>query len=358
MKRAVRALGWLFFPGLLASAATHASSRGCDAAFAPGGSVHRQADEMRRSGDIPGLHLIIEGSDGRRRQLLLGRTPGNLGVASASKWVASALAMTYVDQGEVQLESAADAVLGIRKIPGTSPTLRQLLSYTAGQKELRALAEFGLGADLSLAQVARAILRQPAPKPPGTDFAYGGPSFDVVGAMVERVSGRSWHEAFEDRLAEPLGMHESVWLHPKYPDHRYPPHPVLQAGLQTTAEDYMKFLDMIAGHGMVGGRQVLSARAIDLMERDHVQGLPVRFAPPSMTGSVRYGLGLWCEELSRDGRRCSRVSSPGMSGTYPWVDRAARIHGVLFMKVPFRTVAAKVQDLRRGITAACGVSQH
>ena len=55
------------------------------------------------------------------------------------------------------------------------------------------------------------------------------------------------------------------------------------------------------------------------------------YVPPGAAGkNLQYALGNWCEGVGADGR-CTMASSPGMLGTYPWIDRSSGLYGLFFL---------------------------
>jgi CubicO group peptidase (beta-lactamase class C family) len=107
--------------------------------------------------------------------------------------------------------------------------------------------------------------------------------------------------------------------------------PLLQGGLVTTANDYMKFLTMLVQHGEFGGRRILSSQRVDEMETVQTLGKPMAYVPPGVTGDLQYALGSWCGKWSDDAQ-CIVGMSPGAFGTFPWIDRRSGVYGIFFMR--------------------------
>jgi CubicO group peptidase (beta-lactamase class C family) len=145
-------------------------------------------------------------------------------------------------------------------------------------------------------------------------------------------------------------MTHTYWEH--LPTRGVPPSdtldPLLQGGLVTTAQDYARFLTMLAQNGSVDGKRILSASAVEAMETVQTLGLPMAYKPPGAGhGGPQYALGNWCERWSAD-RRCTLVSSPGAFGTYPWIDRQSGLYGIFFTRTRLPRI---VDDLVRARTA-------
>ena len=280
-------------------------------------------------------------------------------VASASKWLTAALVMTVVDEGKLSLDAPIS-----RYLPGLSgrigkTTLRQLLAQTSGEGSLEDGADIRQDPRMTLAESAAEILQRPLADDPGAVFKYGGPSFQVAGALVETATGKRWAELFDERIAKPLGMTHTHWTH--LPSDGATPaqtlNPLLQGGVVTTADDYMRFLGMLAKNGTSDGHRILSRQAVDAMETVQTLGTPMAYMPPGMaSGSkagrkLQYALGNWCELWTAD-LHCTLVSSAGALGTYPWVDRQSGLYGIFFTQERLTKVTANYLHARTAILAA------
>jgi len=271
-----------------------------------------------------------------------------LPVASASKWMAAALVMSVVDEGKLSLDEPIGKRLSEFTGDAAGITLRQILSFTSGQGGLRGLVDVRQDPGISLAESARQIAAIPLQDKPGTVFKYGSPALQVAGALVEQATGKAWSQLFDERIALPLGMTHTKWANPLQPD--MPPsavhNPNLQGGVITTAEDYGKFLTMLAMGGTVQGRQILSPSAIAAMETAQTIGLAKGFEPPGVAGAkLEYALGNWCATVEA-GAQCRLVSSPGAFGTYPWIDRKTGLYGIFFMHQRLPLVEKDIQEAR------------
>ncbi|MEW9623036.1 serine hydrolase domain-containing protein [Rhodanobacter geophilus] len=259
-----------------------------------------------------------------------------LPVASASKWMTAALVMSVVDEGKLSLDAPVSRYLPDFAGQAGQVTLRELLAQTSGEGDLRQAVDIRQDPRITLAASAAQIARRPLQDKPGTTFRYGGPGFQVAGAAVEAVTGQRWAALFDERIARPLGMRHTHWEH--LPSRGVTPagtlNPLLQGGVVTTAADYMHFLTMLAQHGRFDGHRILSAQAVDTMETVQTLGRPMAYLPPGMQGhdrgQVQYALGNWCETWSDD--RCLLVSSPGATGTFPWIDRRSGLYGIFFVR--------------------------
>lgn len=255
-------------------------------------------------------------------------------IASASKWVTAAVVMALVDEGNLSLDKPISTWLPDAKGDAGSITLRHLLAQTSGLAgTLAELYDLKQDHSITLAQSAAEILARPMSTPLGAEFNYGGPGFQVAGAVVEAVTGQAWEDVFQSRIARPLGMKNSHWTHLTFSEPKPPisetRNPVLQGGMVSTADDYVRFLKMLSQKGRFEGRKILSAKSVAAMMVDQT-----RIVKMNQTGAVvlkdsHYALGNWCEAWDKKAR-CTRSSSLGAFATYPWLDQKTGHYGLIF----------------------------
>jgi CubicO group peptidase (beta-lactamase class C family) len=314
----------------------------------------------------PGVTAIVM----RHGQTLLRLEVGSMApdtqlpVASASKWMTAALVMTVVDEGKLSLDAPISRYLHEFHGAAGTITLRELLAQTSGTGSLLAGVDIRQDARITLAESAADVARRPLVDPPGTVFKYGGPGFQVAGAAVEAVTGKRWAQLFKQRIADPLGMKHTYWTH--LPGRGVSPeqtrNPLLQGGVVTTAYDYMRFLTMLAQHGRVGDRNILSARSVDAMETVQTLGKPMAYVPPGaskgvLSEGVQYALGNWCDKHDEQGS-CTLVSSPGAFGTFPWIDRNSGLYGIFFTGTQLPKVAGNFVRARKAIIEAAARAER
>jgi len=346
--------GWLAGAGLIALAAQPALGS------TPPASVRTELEKAVANG-APGVTAIVMRKGDPLFRLDVGPIPHDAQwlVASASKWMTTALVMTVVDEGKLSLDAPISRYLP--EFQGTigSTTLRELLAQTSGEGSIEAAFDIHQDARITLRESADAVARRPLVDPPGSVFKYGGPSFQVAGAAVEVVTGKHWEQLFKERIADPLGMSHTYWTH--FPSRGVAPeqtlNPLLQGGVVTTADDYMRFLSMLAQGGRVGHRRILSTQAIDAMETAQTLGKPMAYVPPGGPHGVgssgaQYALGNWCETWDAK-HRCILVSSPGALGTFPWIDRQNGLYGIFFTRVRLTKVVGNFKVARKVIIEAC-----
>ncbi|PXV57067.1 CubicO group peptidase, beta-lactamase class C family [Dyella jiangningensis] len=169
--------------------------------------------------DAPGMELLIARGDRVLFHAARGSAEIELGVplrtgqvyriASITKMFTAAEVLKLAEQGRVSLDDTLDKYLP--DFPNASHIrLRQLLNHTAGISDVAKNPQPGffarkLDTATLLAQVAS---RDPA-FAPGTQQSYSNGGYAVLGAVIEKVTGKPWHEAIREQLLEPLGLRQT-----------------------------------------------------------------------------------------------------------------------------------------------------
>lgn len=284
--------------------------------------VDRSIGDRVAADGLPGAALLVV-RDGKvlRRQGYGGYDPQTVvPIASASKWLTAATLMTLVDEGRVSLDDPVRRYLPEFTGVTGSATIRQLLSHTSGIPDDDCIWDQGS----SLADCATKVATDGAEDEPGSTFSYGNTSFSVVGRVIEVVTGTSFEDAFEARIAGPVGMTST-----RFHSSAYPTNPVPAASAESNLDDYGRFVEMLSGRGVIDGRRVLSEASVAAMEADQVAGLDTRDDQAvQTTGIPTYGLGAWRDVTTADDAPVI-TSGNGAYGFYPWIDRARNAYGVL-----------------------------
>ena len=282
-------------------------------------------ERVEREGlDGAGLLVVADGTEFRNRTYG-GYSNGTvIPIASASKWLTAATMMTLVDEGRVSLADPISKYLPEFTGASGSATIGQLLSHTSGIAQAPCVWE----ERQTLAQCVQTVATQKPASAPGTRFSYGNTSYSVAGRIIEVVTGRTFQQAFEERIARPLGM-----THTRFDGNYYPTesHPVPAASAESTLEDYGRFLKMISDRGMFDGRRILSEQSVLAMESDQVAGLETGSdGAVRTTGIPTYGLGTWRDVTTADDIGVI-TSGNGAYGFYPWVDRSRNGYGIVLV---------------------------
>jgi CubicO group peptidase (beta-lactamase class C family) len=245
-------------------------------------------------------------------------------IASASKWLSAAAIMTLVDEGKLSLDDPVSKHLpNFTGEPGRI-TVRQLLSHTSG---LPSQAPSIRNARITLEEAADQIARLELVARPGAEFRYGGVSMQVAGRVAEVVSGKTWAELFDERIARPCAMKNTRY------GRGVNLNPSIAGGASSTRDDYRNFLTMILNKGTFQGRRVLSEASIREMEHDQTRGAASKVATAvRLREGTKYGLGEWLDLMDQSGQGIE-ISSPGAFGFRPWVDRERGVIGVFVVEI-------------------------
>jgi CubicO group peptidase (beta-lactamase class C family) len=188
---------------------------------------------------------------------------------------------------------------------------------------------------------------------PGRRWNYSVAT-DVLGALIERVSGKGLPEFFAEEIFEPLGMHDTGFSPRADQLERFASCYTRDAnkqlvleddaqasqfmdrsffsgggGLVSTASDYLRFCRMLLGGGELDGRRIIGSRTLDFMVSNHLPG-GGDIASLSMSGfsethneGVGFGLGFATKtDPVRNGNPASRGTYywGGLASTLFWVD--------------------------------------
>jgi CubicO group peptidase (beta-lactamase class C family) len=245
-------------------------------------------------------------------------------IASQSKSITATALMMLVDAGKVKLddpvekylpefheqwlaaERAADHVL--LKRPKHPITVREILSHTSGLPP-KSLVEQPTLDLLPLRVGALSYVATPLDFEPGTSYRYSNAGINTAGRIIEVVSGTPYEDFLQQRLFWPLDMKDTTFWptreqlkrlaesykpdamktgleHTTISQLKYPlddrsRQPMPAGGLFSTADDLVRFCQMILNNGELNGRRYLSPESVREMTR--------RQTPESNRNS--YGLG-------------------------------------------------------------------
>lgn len=246
-------------------------------------------------------------------------------------------------------------------------TIRQLLTHTSGldyadigSDEFKAIyAKAGITAlgkegDV-LADRISALGRLPLKSEPGERFTYSI-SIDVLGRLVEVISGLPLDEFFRTRIFEPLRIRDTYFAIPTakrnrlvalhrdqdgklvawhQPDSSTKVHPDFPArlvtyfsgggGLSSTTADYARFLQLFLNGGQLDGVRLLGRKTVDMILTNQVGALQPAF-----------GLGFALETTDNDFRSPLTVGSFEWGGAFKttyWADPRERLIGLIYTNV-------------------------
>jgi len=201
-----------------------------------------------------------------------------------------------------------------------SITIRQLLTHTSGigydfidgnpyiksiyHKEKQKFMKYGVlcfcDQDLTIGETIRNLAKVPLHHNPGERYTYGI-GLDVLGYLIEIISGKKLDKYFYDEIFEPLQMNDTYFYLPKNKNDRLVPvltkknnkwvifederfninYPVEGAktffaggcGLSSTISDYYKFLTIFLNDGKYNGRQIISKKTNELIFENQLPGI-------------------------------------------------------------------------------------
>jgi CubicO group peptidase (beta-lactamase class C family) len=211
---------------------------------------------------------------------------------------------------------------------------------------------------IDLAEAVKRLATAPLNDQPGTTFRYGY-SIDVLGRLVEVLSGKTLDQFFEERIFRPLGMQDSAFFVPEDkwkrlavlytpkkgggievstapPQESFKKKPALLlggAGMVSTLDDYARFCMMLVNGGQLDGVRLLSRKTVELMASDHL-------GDRARTGVIQegYGFGLTFAVNLGPGKTGAVGSEGefnwgGAAGTSFWIDPKEHMIGVFLINV-------------------------
>ena len=246
-------------------------------------------------------------------------------IASCSKWLTAALAATFIDEGKIAAKDTIGKYLPVFTRYGKGNiTIGQCMSHTSGiesgQITFRTLLERRKIA--SLDDEMNLFAAKKMSGKPGEVFSYGNVGLNIVGRILEVVSHKDFETLFQERIAKPLSMKNTTFTKGKAVNP--------SGGATSTAADYMNFLQMILQKGTFNGKQIISEKTIELMQISRTDRAKVVYAPKE-AGGFEYGWGEWILEKDEIGNS-TVVCSPGLFGSYPWVDLKRNYAAIIFVK--------------------------
>lgn len=284
-------------------------------------------------------------------------------IYSMSKIITSVATLMLMEEGRLRLDAPVGDYLPEFKqmkvfkggtaatpelIPAVRPiTVKHLLTHTSGLiydfdggdalHQLYQRAKLWDGT--SLREFTAKVAALPLKFQPGDEWNYGI-NADVLGALVEAVSGKPFEAFLTERIFNPLGMKDTSFDVPASKMNRLaktykhgPDGKLIEAepmlgtwtesgrglaaggsGLFSTVDDYARFAQMLGNGGQLDGQRLLSRKMVELMTANHLVTLPKSnhaFSPAN-----GWGLGV---EVQLD---LGRGSLPGTPGAFGWYGAA------------------------------------
>ena len=317
-------------------------------------------------------------------------------IASMTKPITTVAVMMLAEEGKIDLLAPVsqylpefkDVKVGVEKTessdgkpaltledPRRPMTVQDLLRHTSGL----VYGPFGntlvhqaynkanlFNGNQTLAEFVTKLSKLPLAHQPGSVWEYGM-SIDVLGRIVEVVSGMAFDRFVQERIAEPLGMHDTAfYLNAAQPSRLAEPQvdPATGkrlgassaedltkekqkwfsggGGLLSTASDYARFCQMLLNRGELSGVRLLSPKTIAVMTSDQLPpGIPrlgyEDMAPTPEMGQS-FGLGFAVRTDAGHSPLPGSVGDyfwAGAYGTYFWIDPQEKMFAVMMVQMPF-----------------------
>lgn len=209
------------------------------------------------------------------------------------------------------------------------------------------------------AEQAETLATLPLLHQPGTTWEYSR-STDVLGRLIEVISGQSLGAFLRERILTPLGMEDSGFGVPEAQHSRIAEafakdpdggmdvtllevrRPAMfesgGGGMVSTVMDYARFLMMLHGQGRIGATRLLGRKTLELMTSNHL-GPDVRIGSDLLPPGHGFGLGFAVRTqpgLAPFPGSIGNYYWGGLAGTTFWVDPVERLFAVLMIQAPMQ----------------------
>jgi CubicO group peptidase (beta-lactamase class C family) len=283
-------------------------------------------------------------------------------IASMSKAVTSVAALVLFERGELLLEQPIQSYLPEipEKVVSTGgdpqhtvlahrqPTIQDLMRHTSGFSYSNTgdtpLHELYPTSEMHREEFTREAFEEafetlPLHHQPGETWDYSL-GLELLGLIIERISGQSLGEFFREEIFDPLGMSDTSFSVPRRLANRVaqmsPDNPAIEsfpylkaytharegrfecggACLASTAEDFIAFGQMLLNKGALSGRRILGSATVDLMTSDHTTSqMDLSRLHGLQTDHLEgYGMGLGVAVRTQTGV----AGTPGSIGEFHW----------------------------------------
>ena len=191
-----------------------------------GGSFHAHADrvddivqsEMKKQ-HIPGLALAVAKRGELVKTACYGLANVELGVPvqtgtvfqiqSVTKTFTAAAIILLIEEGKLCLDDKISKHLADLPESWEAVTVRHLLSHTSGIKDFINEPTVDLQHDIKPNDVIKSLLVKPLTFQPGEQYAYSNTGYHLLGMIIHAVTGKHWGEFVQERILDPLGMHDT-----------------------------------------------------------------------------------------------------------------------------------------------------
>lgn len=214
-----------------------------------------------------------------------------------------------------------------------------------------------LASNVSMEEFINRLAKVPLAYQPGTTWEYGN-SYEVLGRLVEVISGKTLGQFFSERILGPLKMKDTAFFVsadklarvaqpgkdpvsgqvPQMLDMTKPPAGDAGGqGLASTAADYVRFTQMLLNGGELDGVRILGRKTVEFMTANQLDGT-ISPGPAYLPGpGVGYGLGVSVRKEQGIAATAGSVGEygwGGYGGTSFWVDPRERLIGIGLVQMP------------------------
>ena len=303
-------------------------------------------------------------------------------IASMTKPIVSLALMILFEEGKFKLDDPVYKYipefknLTVKKRKKNKPIkndvkIIDLLRHSAGFS-FKGPEDYRKVIDMTLEQYTQDAIKTPLVYEPGTQWRYSS-STDIVGYLVEVLSGLRLDRFLKARLFDPLGMEDTFFELPKFSNHRLTTLYVKEnegdlvsfdnksnspftesvilfngsGGLLSTTSDYLKFCQMLLNGGSFNNTKIITSETIALMKEDHSIGLKYK----KLIFGKKKGFGLGFEVVKENDTKFGSKGTfgwGGMFGTYFRIDPVENMV-FIYMTQSFETYNLKLSDKFRSL---------
>jgi len=131
-------------------------------------------------------------------------------IGSITKQFSAAIMLQLVVEGKVSLDDKLSKFLPDYPKPGADATIAELLNHTVGVQSYTDIPGWMDEKHTAKAYTTEQMIAEfkdlPSPSKPGEKWAYNNSGYVLVGAVIEKVTGKPWYQNVEERIAKPLGL--------------------------------------------------------------------------------------------------------------------------------------------------------
>ena len=303
-------------------------------------------------------------------------------IASMTKPIVSLALMILYEEGKFKLDDPVYKYipefknLMVKKRKKNKPLkndvkIIDLLRHSAGFS-FKGPEDYRKVINMTLEEYTQDAIKTPLVYEPGTQWRYSS-STDIVGYLVEVLSGLRLDRFLKARLFDPIGMEDTYFELPKFSNHRlttlyvkenegdlvsfdnksnspFTENVILfngSGGLLSTTIDYLKFCQMLLNGGSFNNIKIINSETIELMKEDHSIGLKYK----KLIFGKKKGFGLGFEVVNENDTKFGSKGTfgwGGMFGTYFRIDPVEKMI-FIYMTQSFETYNLKLSDKFRSL---------